>query len=332
MGTKRLGIGIIGSSMIAHRFADAARKSGLCSPVAVYSRSEASGRAFADVEGDLAVVCDFDAFLALSSVDAVYVASPNALHYRQAKAAIEAGKHVLCEKPLTSTFAEYLDLAEAAERRGVVLMEAMRPLHDPAFALICESIGALGQIRRVDLEYCQYSSRYDAFLAGTVQNAFLPSLSNAALMDIGVYPIALLVALFGLPEYVRSASVFLENGFEGAGEMLCRYSDFLASVSYSKITDSVAPSVITGENGSLTVDRINAPSRLTLALRGKPETQLSYTPIENNMVYEAIDFCRAVRGEIDPSRFSDFSEKTMRMLDLVRAQNGIVFPCDVKNR
>ena len=323
-----LRIGIVGTSMIAHRFADAARKSGLCTPIAVYSRAEETGRGFADEEGGLSVKTDLKELLSLPELDAVYIASPNALHYAQAMEALSHGKHVLLEKPTVSNLAEYRALASEAARQGLVLMEAMRPLHDPSFEMIRGAIERLGRLRRVDLEYCQYSSRYDRFLRGEVLNAFDPSLSNAALMDIGVYPIALLVALFGLPEGVRSESLFLQNGFEGAGELLCRYPDFLASVSYSKITDSVAPSVITGEKGSLSVDRINAPSKLLLSLRGEPDEVLPYEPSENNMVFEVIDFCRAVRGEISSAPFAEYSERTVKLLDLVRRQNGIVFPAD----
>ena len=328
METTGLRIGIVGTSMIAHRFADAAKRSGVVYPYAVCSRAEETGLAFAEAEGGLLVETDFERFLALHELDAVYIASPNALHFGQAMASLRAGKHVLLEKPTTSTLGEYRALAAEAERRGLVLMEAMRPLHDPAFALVGSAIERLGRIRRVDLEYCQYSSRYDRFLRGEVLNAFDPTLSNAALMDIGVYPIALLVALFGLPDRVCSDSLFLENGFEGAGEMLCRYPDFLATVSYSKITDSVAPSVITGELGSLSIDRINAPTRILLSLRSEPDAVLPCPSDENNMVYEAIDFYRAVRGEISSAPFTEYSERTAEMLDLVRRQNGIVFPAD----
>ena len=328
METTGLRIGIVGTSMIAHRFADAAKRSGVVYPYAVCSRAEETGLAFAEAEGGLLVETDFERFLALHELDAVYIASPNALHFGQAMASLRAGKHVLLEKPTTSTLGEYRALAAEAERRGLVLMEAMRPLHDPAFALVGSAIERLGRIRRVDLEYCQYSSRYDRFLRGEVLNAFDPNLSNAALMDIGVYPIALLVALFGLPDRVCSDSLFLENGFEGAGEMLCRYPDFLATVSYSKITDSVSPSVITGERGSLLIDRVNGASHITLRLRGESERDLPYFPKEQDMVYEIVDFCRAVRGEKLDFPFSEYSLATVKMLELVRRQNKIVFPSD----
>lgn len=328
MEAKALRIGIVGTSLIAHRFAAAARECGELLLHSLYSRTEESGRAFADCEGIPRVFCDYGSFLSDAELDAVYIASPNALHAPQALSALRCGKHVLLEKPVTSSLAEFRCLCAEAEARGLVLMEGMRPLHDPAFGIIRESIGRLGRLRRVDFEFCQYSSRYDRFLSGELPNAFDPTLSNAAVMDIGVYPISLLVALFGMPRSVASSSVFLENGFEGAGELVCRYSDMLATVSYSKISESVAPSVITGELGSLVIDRINSPSRLVLSLRGRADEPLAYEAAPNNMVFEAIDFCRAVRGDISARPFLDCTRQTIEMLDLVRRQNGIVFPSD----
>ena len=328
MKAKALRIGIVGTSSIAHQLASAARQSKELLLHSVYSRTEESGRAFADVEGIPHIFCDYGSFLSDAELDAVYIASPNALHAPQALSALRCGKHVLLEKPVTSSLAEFRRLRAEAEARGLVLMEGMRPLHDPAFGIIRKSIGRLGRIRRVDFEFCQYSSRYDRFLSGELPNAFDPTLSNAAVMDIGVYPISLLVALFGEPSSVASSSLFLESGFEGAGELICRYPDMLATVSYSKISESVAPSVVTGEGGSLTVDRINSPRRLTLSLRGEPSVTLAYEPSENNMIFELTDFVRAVRGEISEKPYSDVTEKTMELLDTVRRQNGIVFPSD----
>ena len=320
--TKELRIGIVGTSMIAHKFADAARKSRLCTPIAVYSRGASSGAAFAAAEGGLRVETDYRALLSMSELDAVYIASPNALHYGQAMAALRAGKHVLCEKPTVSTLSEFRSLASEAERRGLVLMEAMRPLHDPALETIRSAIGRLGRLRRVDLEYCQYSSRYDRFLSGEVLNAFDPSLSNAAVMDIGVYPIALLVALLGLPESVRSESLFLHNGFEGAGNISLDYGDKQVGVVYSKISDSVNPSVIEGERGSLTIDKISAPTRVTLHPRGESPVTLPLSSIGNNMLYEVEAFAAMVRGESGAEPYLNISLETLAVVEKAYSQTG----------
>lgn len=325
MNTKPIRLGTVGTGKIVHQLAAAARETEGVSLSLVYSRREESGRAFADAAGVRQVVTDFAAFLASPKIDAVYIASPNALHFEQAMAALRAGKHVLLEKPATVTLAQYESLEAEASARGLVLLEAMRPLHDPMLPLIRRTLPRLGAIRRVHLEYCQYSSRYDRFKAGELPNAFNPALSNAALMDIGVYPIALLVALFGLPNSFSSRSLLLRGGFEGAGELICEYDGMLAAISYSKITDSAAPSVITGEGGSLVLDRVSTPRTLTLHLRGASPERLPYVPQENNMVHELCDFRDQIRGTPSREPFSEYTRHALRLIESVRERNGIRF-------
>ena len=325
LNVKRIGLGLIGTGKIAHQLVDAVRQVDGIEAVALYSRTQASGSAFAEAEGISRVYTSLADLLSDGEVDAVYIASPNALHFEQAVAALSAGKHVLCEKPMTASADESERLFAEARARSLVLLEAMRPLHDPMLALVREALPLLGKVRRVDLEYCQYSSRYDRFKAGELPNAFNPRLANAALMDIGVYPMACLVALFGMPRRVRAESLFLDGGFEGAGEVLCEYDGFLASVSYSKITDSVTPSTITGENGALLIEKLSACESVLLKPRGEAARPLSYTPASNNMIHELADFRDVIFGKLPVEDFEKHTLNTMRLMDEVRKQNGIFF-------
>ena len=90
-----------------------------------------------------------------------------------------------------------------AKKNHVILLEAMRSDFDPAFELVKEQLPRIGTLRRVEFEFCQYSSRYDNFLNGIVENAFDPELLNSAARDIGVYCIHAIVRLFGEPEKVE---------------------------------------------------------------------------------------------------------------------------------
>ena len=194
-------IGIIGTGKISTNFLDATRRVPGVEATALLTRDAAHGTEFARAHGGMTVYTDREAFFA-SSIDAVYVASPNYAHYRDAAEALAAGLHVLLEKPATDSAEKFEALCHEADRHGCVLMEAMRPLHLPFFNKIKEALAEIGKLRRVTLEYCQYSSRYDAFRAGEIKNAFNPALSNSALMDIGVYPAALALALFGIEQLV----------------------------------------------------------------------------------------------------------------------------------
>ena len=324
----KVGIGLIGTGKIARLFADAVAGTEGLVPLSVYSRAEETGKDFANACEVPAYTADWEGFLSDPALDAVYIASPNLCHYSQALDALRAGKHVLCEKPLTTDLARFDVLADEAKARGLVLMEGMRILHDPVFLQIKEALPKLGKLRRVDLEYQQYSSRYDAYRAGTVLNAFDPTLSNAAVMDIGVYPVALAAALFGMPHDLFARSTFLNNGFEASGDAILSYDGMTASLSWSKVADSIVPSVLTGEDGSLTIDRLSGTTELIYCPRGGDPVRLDYTPAPNNMIHEATDFCEAVRGKLDTAPYLSISRDTVRILDLIRRSAGIVFPSD----
>lgn len=321
---KDIRLGIIGTGKISAQLCDAVRRAGGFTAAALLSRDRARGEAFAKENGVAAVYTDESAFLS-SEIDAVYVATPNRLHAAGAIAALTAGKHVLCEKPVALTTAEWGEMCTAAKKNGCVLLEAIRPLHDPAFSLLQSYLPRLGKLRSASFVYCQYSSRYDAFRRGEILRAFDPSYGNAAMMDIGIYTAALAAALFGVPERVSASSVFLENGFEGGGQALLTYRDMPVTLTYSKIVEEVTPSVIYGEEGALTFYRPSAPRELWYYPRGGAPVRLPYEPAENNMTHELHTFARLITaGEVDHPYLA-ISRTTMQIADAVRASAGVEF-------
>ena len=93
----------------------------------------------------------------------VYIASPNCCHCEQSIQMMEAGKHVLCEKPIASNVMEYEKMLEAARRNGVIFFEAMRSAFTPEMEVLEEALPLLGKIRQASFSFCQYSSRYDNY-------------------------------------------------------------------------------------------------------------------------------------------------------------------------
>ena len=153
-------------------------------------------------------------------------------------------------------------------------------------------------------------------------NAFTSAISGGAVFDIGIYPLFWCVALFGKPKSVKAESYFLDNGFEGGGVLLLGYEGFQASVTYSKVCDSVIPSVITGENGSLAINKPQSPEKLVLTLRGAEAKALDYTPEKNNLVFEVADFVTAIQtGGKD--EFVAFTKDLYETLDLAVKAAGI---------
>lgn len=328
-----LKIGIIGTNFISSDFCEAAALVPEAELYAVYSRKQETGDSFAGKHGIPRVYTDYEAFLD-SGLDAVYVASPNFVHCEQTLKALNHGKHVLCEKVMAVNEAQVRSMIDCARENGLILLEAMRPDFDPAYDLIGQTLPRLGRLSRATFEFCQYSSRYDRFLSGETVNAFNPDLCNAAIMDIGVYCIHSLVRLFGMPDQIRSCSVKLENGFEGSGAVLLQYGSMIAEAVYSKTAVSVTPSVIQGEKGSLLIDYVSRPETLELRLRkgsrdplsGGSTEMLPYTPAENNMIYEIREFIRLIKDKDVNHKYLQYSLDTIRIIDEVRRQNGIVFP------
>ena len=316
-------IAIVGTNFISDNFAEAARLVDGVEISAVYSRQYETGKCFANKHGIENVFTDYEKLLSDSSAEAVYVASPNICHAEQSVKAMQQGKHVLCEKLMGATLEDFLLMKRTADMTGRVLLEAMRPAHDPAYALLKEALPKIGMVRRASLEYCQYSSRYDRFKAGILTNAFNPKMKNSALADIGIYPLHVALSLFGMPKSVSGKSVFLENGFEGAGVLTLEYYNMLATVSYSKISDSVNPSVIEGECGSITVDKISAPTEIILKLRDNAPERLDFVSPKNNMIYEIAAFRDMCCKERAADYYLELTEQAQRIVGEIYRTVGI---------
>lgn len=341
-------IATIGTSSISATFAQAIGDvDGVEHTVALsrdISRGEEFTRRTAEATGNRArVVTDLDDLAGAGDVDAVYVASPNALHHAQARTLLAAGKHVLVEKSATSRRDQFADLLEVAHRSDVVLMEAMRSVHDPGFARIRELLPGLGALRRAEFRLCQYSSRYDRFLAGETPAIFDPGLSAGALMDIGTYCAHPAAALWGEPARIHAEATILRSGADGAGTVLCGYDSpagFAASLHYSKITSSATPSSIEGEQATLEIDSITTPRRLVLrGTNGSTETIVvdgagGGSGAPQNMRYELAEFARlatAPAGQRDDDALrahQQASLDTLAVLDRTRQIIGVRFPDD----
>lgn len=317
-----LRFGIVGTNFISEWFAGACRAlPDRVQVAAVHSRTLAKAEQFASEhcasdQGVAQGVDDLDALFEL--VDAVYIASPNRAHHPQAMAALAAGKHVLVEKTIGSNLAQATEIVEVARANGLVAMEAMRTVHAPTHALIRDALPRLGTIRHARFEKLQYSSRYDSFREGTIQNAFDPSLDNSALADIGIYCLQPALDLFGEPVSVTGRSVHLHNGFEGGGSMLLEYPDAVVDLAWSKIAPGAGLSMITGEDGWLSFDDPGEPRTIRLGLRGQdPVTLFEATSPkpQDQMSHEVAAFCDQVeRGQLD-ERWAQLSLLSRRLMD-----------------
>lgn len=163
--------------------------------------------------------------LIASDVDTIYIALPNHLHYSFAKRVLEAGKHVIVEKPFTTNYTEAILLSNLARSKQLFLFEAITNQYLPNYKKIKEWIPSLGNVKIIQCNYSQYSSRYDSFKEGTVLPAFDPKFSGGALMDLNIYNIHYVVGLFGKPKEVDYYPN-IENGIDTSGILVMSYDAF----------------------------------------------------------------------------------------------------------
>ena len=233
---------------------------------------------------------DYDSILANPDVDTVYVALPNHLHYDYAKKALLAGKHVICEKPFTLTLAEFEDLAEIAEQENRILLEAITNQYLGNFASIKANLSKLGEIKIVECNYSQYSSRYDAFKRGKIAPAFDPAKGGGALRDLNIYNIHLVVGLFGKPEKVQYLAN-VERDVDTSGILIMDYGHVKAACIAAKDCSADIKSTIQGNKGSIAVlGPTNSMPELSLALNGQSMTMINENSLNHRMHDEFVAF------------------------------------------
>ena len=323
--------GIIGRNFIVDNMLAAMAAVPEAIPTAIYSRTPEGARDFADKHGIRLAFSDLNQLADCAEIDAVYIASPNYCHFAQARLLLNHGKHVLCEKPAASNSVQVRDLVKLAQEKGLVFLEAMRPVFGPVPGLIRENLPKIGQLRQVRFEYCKISSRIRLFHEkGSEVNAFNPALDNAALMDLGCYAVHTIISLFGKPEAVSAQAVHLSTGFEATGTVLMRYPGFVAEAGYSKITTLTLPSFLLGEEGTIWLDCINDTQRMWMTRNDGTGTELGLTPAKpSDMIYEVKAFCDLVSNGNRPETENQNSILTAEVLDEARRQTKTNFPSDL---
>jgi len=311
-----LRFGIIGTNWITERFIKAAEVHPEFSIGAIYSRATETGKAFADKYGVNHVFTDMVEMFQSGTIDAVYIASPNAFHAEQSILAMENGIHVLCEKPAVNSVNEMEQVISASEKYQTTFMEAMKSTVTPTFLNLKENLNKIGPIRRFVFHYNQYSSRYDKYKEGIIENAFKPELGNGAKTDLGVYCIAPIIHLVGDPKSVLKSNYLLSTGADGQGSMILNYDEFEAVIMYSKISDSHLPSEIQGENGVIEIDRISDPENVIIKYKDGQTEDISISHEFDTMYYELEEFIKCVKNKQIESTINthEISRNVMKVL------------------
>ena len=234
-----LRLGIIGTSWISHEFINAAHQTSHYHLQAVYSRKMKTAQDFCEPYGVISCYTDLVDFLD-SELDVVYIASPNSLHFAQAKLAILAKKHVIIEKPAVTKPSEWKELVKLAKEHQVYLFEAARNYQETAFQVVKDFLSNQ-EILGANFTFAKYSSKLPALLAGEIPNIFSDVYAGGALMDLGVYCLYLAIGFFGAPISSHYTAQQLPNSVDLYGQGVLIYPEFQVAIQVGKNITSNLP-------------------------------------------------------------------------------------------
>jgi len=310
---------IIGTSRIAEQFAAAVAECNCAEATAVYSRTIENAQRFADVYGIPGRITSLEELASSQDFDAVYVASPNSCHFEHSVMMLRGKKHVLCEKPIATCAEELHQMLRVAEENGVVLLEASMHMFSPGLEQLRSLLPEVGTIRRASFVMNQYSSRYDSFKQGETHNIFSKEHAGGALNDLGIYCVEIMTALFGEPESLVASMIYLRTGVDGQGAIIAKYDGFLVELSYSKISQSVTPCAVQGEEGSLVFSWPSIIDKIDVVKRNGEKRQVICMGSENQMVYEIQAFSDIVNEPKKAEPYNRCSLMAQSVMDQAKA-------------
>lgn len=285
-------LALLGTGMIVKEVLPVLKEIDGIDLVAILStpRSIETARELAEIYDLNQATSNYQEILDNPNVDTIYVGLPNHLHYDYAKQALLAGKHVICEKPFTLKASEFEDLVAIAEQRKLFLLEAITNQYLGNFAYIKDNVDKLGDIKIVECNYSQYSSRYDAFKHGEIAPAFNPEMGGGALRDLNIYNIHLIVGLFGKPKTVQYLAN-VERNVDTSGILIMDYGNFKAVAIGAKDCGAEIKSTIQGNKGSIAVlGPTNAMPEVSMTLNGQETEVVNQNTLNHRMHDEFVAF------------------------------------------
>lgn len=316
--------GILGAAKFAQDQMAPAIHAARRSKLAMLATSDpAKAAPFQELDGDLRVVDSYDAVLADPDIDAVYIPLPNSLHVEWTRKAMEAGKHVLTEKPIAMQADEIDALIALRDQTGLVAAEAYMIVHHPQWHQVRDWVqsGAIGDLRRINAAFT-YDNSGDP---GNIRNAV--ETGGGSLPDIGVYTLGCARFVTGQePSEVLFADIRRENGVEVRAEALVQFDGFTLTSLTSMRMLRYQSVTFQGTGGVIEVPVPFNPlgygdAEVRLMRASGPEEVCRY-PGVNQYVQQVEAFGAAVRGEAAYPCRLEFSQGTQALIDMIWAAEG----------
>ncbi|WP_252228941.1 Gfo/Idh/MocA family oxidoreductase [Clostridium sp. ZBS15] len=324
-------IGVVGTGVIVETFLQAISKVDGVECIALCSRKLSNRTDELYNQYNIqSIYNDYKEMLENKLIDFIYIALPNSLHYSYTLKALENKKNVICEKPFTSTIKESEHLIEVAKDNNLFLFEGITTIYLPNFIDIKNKLKDLQDIKLVQCNFSQYSSRYDSFMNGEIPNVFNPEFSGGALYDINIYNLHFVIGLFGKPVDVRYLANTAYNGIDTSGIVTLKYKDFVCECVGAKDTMSPSFVYIQGRNGYLKLDSsTNECLSFETCIDGKVNS-CNNQEDSNRMVYELKNF-KEIFDNDNKDMCYKLLEHSLNVVETVvkaRKDAGIVFPAD----
>ena len=326
MDAPALRWGIMGPGWIAERFTESVQAHSRQVIAAVGSRSLARSKAFAEKFGVPAEYGSYEELAAAPDIDVVYVATPHNFHHSAALLAIEAGKHVLIEKPIGLNAEQARDIATRARTTGVFAAEAMWSFFLPKFDVIRQILdaGTLGTVTTVVAEYGEYFDR--------THRIFDPALAGGPLLDLGTYPLALITEVLGAPERMHVLGQHHESGVNAQLSAIMEFpggSQAAMNTHVHNFTPTAA--TIVGSQATLTIDGpFNMPGGFEVRFPDGTRLRCDEPAAGHfeGLHYEAAAVARSIAaGQTESAqRPLASSIRTMEAADQIRLHLGITYP------
>jgi predicted dehydrogenase len=324
--TTGLRWGILGPGGIAQAFANDLVLNGL-TVQAVGSRRADAAAAFAAKYNVPNVHGSYEDLVADPEVDVIYIATPHPFHAAQALLALEAGKHVLVEKPFTLTGPEAEAVTIRARELGLVVLEAMWTRFLPHMVRIREILaeGTLGELRSIVADHTQNLPSDPAHRINALE------LGGGALLDLGIYPISFASAVFGTPAQVTASATFRDTGADASVATIFTYDDDRIATTFSA-SDAHGPNVasVIGTEGRIDIDSVWYSASSFTVYNNANDVLESYTSnvVGRGMQFQAFELERLVaEGELESEVLTHAETVSiMHTLDDIRRQIGLVYP------
>lgn len=320
--------GILGTGFIAGLQTQDLAENGF-TVQAVGSRNAESSKAFSEKFGIPTAHASYEALVADPDVDVIYVASPHTYHHAHALLALNAGKHVLVEKPFTINAREAKEIFALAEAKGLVALEAMWSRFLPHMIRLREILqdGTLGEIRKVTASHNQNLPKDPAHRLND------PSLGGGALLDLGVYPVSFVLDVLGTPDTIRASAAMTATGVDRQTAAIFEYPDGQqAIVDCALDTASNNRAAVIGTEGWIDIEPTwYNPTPFTRFDNAGNVLETFDQPVTSRgMQYQAAEMERLIRAGLTAGTVLPPGESVavMAAMDEIRRQIGLTYDAD----